>query len=182
MTRRGKILIAHPKLPLSNPFHKTVIYLYQDDENGSVGVCLNRPSSIPINEISEDKGIIFDTPRNLYRGGPVNQGALVLLHTDEWNSNNTAEAGKGYRISSDNIMLEKMSQGNAPINWRLMSGFSAWAPRQLDAEMNGTFPYKMENRWLTCDADDSIMFEYDGEEQWQEALTRATTQMVDYYF
>ncbi len=182
MTRRGKILISHPRLPLENPFHKTTIYMYQDDENGSVGVCLNRQSNIPINKISHEKGIILDSPQHLYRGGPVNQGALVLLHTDEWNSRNTAEAGKGYRISSDDFMLEKISHGNAPIYWRLMSGFSAWAPRQLDAEMNGTFPYKMENRWLTCDPSDSIMFEYDGEEQWNRALNLATSQMVDNYF
>lgn len=182
MTRRGKILISHPTLPLENPFHKTAIYLYQDDENGTVGVCLNRQSNIPIREIAEDKGVIFDTPMNLHRGGPVNQGALVLLHTDEWQSKNTAEAGKGYRISSDDIMLEKLAQGNTPVYWRLMSGFAAWAPNQLNMEMNGTFPYRTENRWLTCQANDSIVYEYDGEEQWQRCLELATKQMVNYYF
>lgn len=182
MTRRGKILISHPNLPLDNPFHKTAIYLYQDDENGTVGVCLNRQSNIPIKEIAEDKGVIFDTTNTLHRGGPVNQGALVLLHTDEWQSKNTAEAGKGYRITSDDIMLEKLAQGNTPVYWRLMSGFAAWAPNQLNMEINGTFPYKTENRWLTCDANDSIVYEYDGEEQWQRCLEIATKQMVDYYF
>ena len=182
MTRRGKILVSHPNLPLDNPFHKTAIYMYQDDQNGSVGVCLNRQSAIPVRHIAEDKGIIFDTTANLFRGGPVNQSALVLLHTNEWQSKNTAEAGRGYRISSDDIMLEKLAQGNCPVNWRMMSGFSAWAPNQLNMEIQGVFPYRLENRWLTCDANDSIIFEYDGEEQWQQCLSLATKQMVDNYF
>lgn len=183
MSRLGKILIAHPLLRLDNPFHKTIIYMYQDEpKQGSVGVVLNRQSSIPLKEIAEDKGIMWPSQMEcLYRGGPVNQGALVLLHTDDWESQNTALAG-GYRVSSDDFMLEKLANGNVPVYWRLMTGFCAWAPGQLDAEINGSFPYRLENTWLTIPANDSIMFEYSGEEQWSKAVKLATKQMVNQYF
>ena len=157
--------------------------MYQDDPaQGSVGVVLNRQSSITIKDIAYDKGIQWPNQTDsLYRGGPVNQGALVLLHTDEWQSKNTANGGN-YNVSSDDLMMEKIAHGDQPIYFRMMSGFAAWAPGQLDAEINGTFPYKKENQWLTISATDSIMFEYSGEEQWSKAIKLAAKEMVQTYF
>ena len=87
MTRRGKILVSHPKLPLDNPFHKTAIYMYQDDQNGSVGVCLNRQSAIPVRHIAEDKGIIFD------RGVDTNAAFIWDESTDSFVAGTTATDG-----------------------------------------------------------------------------------------
>ena len=164
-------------------FDRSVVYLYEESPQHVAGLVINKPTRTKLQKIFQVKGFkTINISDLVYSGGPVNQGALVLLHTDEWQSKNTAEAGRGYRISSDDLMLEKLSQGNAPIHWRMMSGFSAWAPNQLNMEINGVFPYKLENRWLTCKANDSIIFEYDGEEQWQKCLSLATKQMVDNYF
>jgi|TARA_R110000764_G_scaffold213345_1_gene299729 putative transcriptional regulator len=173
MSRVGKLLIAHPKFPSDSPFTRTVIYVYQDDEvNGTVGVVLNKPSRTSVSIMCDTHDIMYpDTLPMLHLGGPVNMSALLLLHTDEWNSSNTACAGNSYRISSDNHMFLKMSTGNEPIYWRAFSGYVSWQPGQLALE-----------DWLTIDASDALLFECNGEDQWIAALDTCSQQTIDHFF
>ena len=79
-------------------------------------------------------------------------------------------------------MIEKMSMGNMPAMWRMVSGICGWAPGQLHAEINGHQPFKSDKSWLTLQPTDSIMFEYDGEEQWQRAIEMSSKQMINHFF
>jgi putative transcriptional regulator len=184
MSRVGKLLLSHPNFPIESPFARTVIYIYQDDSvNGTTGVVLNKPSRTSVSIMCEQNGVMFpDTQPLLHMGGPVNPTALLLLHTDEWNSSNTAMAGDKYRISSDNHMFLKISSGNEPVYWRAFSGYASWQPGQLDAEINGIVPYTKDTVWLTADANDDIMFEYDHDEQWEAALDLCSQQTIDHFF
>lgn len=183
MTTVGNLLIAHPNLRKANPFHKTVIYVYEHNDNGVMGVVLNRNTEFSIQSLFRSKGHLYNNGiPTLHQGGPVNESALVLLHTDEWHSTNTATAGPGLRVSSDGLMFEKMAMGDEPVLWRLFNGMSAWAPGQLEMELKGQFPYRPENSWLTATANDSIVFEYDGEEQWEQAIELSRTQMINQFF
>jgi len=184
LSKVGKLLIAHPNLPNGNPFKHSVIYIYEDTEhNGTVGVVLNYHSNFTVSDLCKQKGIIFpDGSQNLHKGGPVNEQAILMLHTDEWQSHNTSKAGPGLHISSDNIMFNKIALGDQPAYYRIFAGMSAWQPGQLDMELRGQFPYKPENSWLLADANDSIIFEYDGDKQWQMAVELSSQQMIDQYF
>ena len=183
MSKVGKLLIAHPCLPKGNPFRKSVIYIYEDNKNGTLGVVLNYNSSYSVRELCNQKGILFgDGTKQLHKGGPVNEQAILMLHSDEWQSQNTTEAGKNYRISSDNLMFQKISLGDCPAYYRIFAGMAGWAVGQLDMELKGQFPYKPENSWLTADANDSILFDYDGDEQWHKAVSLSSKQMINQYF
>ena len=183
MNHLGKLLIANPKMDPSNPFFKTVIYIYQDNHHGTVGCVLNRASQHTVEEVCNDKGIGYSgSNRNMYHGGPMGPTSLVLLHSDEWYSGNTVYAGVGYSVSSDDQMLEKLSIGDYPGYWRLFVGMSVWKPGQLYKELEGSFPYTEQNKWLTVDAKDEVIFNYDGEKQWEEALNLVGQQMFDKYF
>lgn len=171
-------------MPDTNPFAKSVIYIYADDPvQGTTGVVLNKPTDSTVQDICYDHKVTYPSraPR-VHLGGPVNKTAIVLLHTDDWNSQNTAIAGNNLLISSDKLMFLKMSQGNEPIYWRMMVGLSSWAPDQLDMEIAGQFPYDKTHKWLTAEANEDIIFGYDGEEQWNKALDLCSQQMIDYYF
>jgi putative transcriptional regulator len=183
MNKIGKLLIAHPNVEAENIFAKTVIYVYQDDsEQGSLGVILNKPSRFRITDIAAEKNIVFgDTTKKVYHGGPVNPQALVLLHSDDWYSTNTVGAGNNLCVSSDNNMLEKISNGDEPAYWRLFGGMCGWAPGQLEAELSGQWPYRPENSWLTADANDSLIYDYDGKSQWTNLVEISSQQMFDKY-
>ena len=183
MSRVGKILIAHPNLPESTAFYRTVIYIYQDNHAGTVGLVLNRPSDFTVQELCLDKGIDYSaTNRLMYLGGPVSKTSLVLLHSDDWHSGNTVSAGPGLLVSSDDQMLERLAMGDYPAYWRIFAGISAWTPQQLDLELSGEFPYRPENSWLIANANDSILFDYDGDKQWKQAVELCCNQMFDRYF
>jgi len=182
MNFTGQVLIAHPNLQ-SPFFRKTVIYVIEHNiGQGCQGIVLNKPSKFPVSKIFRNKGLELDAGDvlTIHKGGPINEKAVSLFHTGEWTSTNTYPVGK-YSISSDDFMIEKMANGDAPIYWRMFGGVAGWGPGQLEAEMEGNLPGGGKS-WLTIPANDSILFEYDGDEQWQKAVECASQLMIDQYF
>jgi putative transcriptional regulator len=172
---QGKLLVAHPML--DEYFHRTVILIYQDDpKNGTVGLVLNKPTKITVSDVIADRGIAYGGTEHVYRGGPVNETAILMLHEDNWYSSNTIHVSRGLSISSDDIMMEKLAMGNQPLAWRMCMGVAGWHPGQLQKELNSKYG------WLTCDADSSIVFAKDGERQWNQALQKCANQTIDSYF
>ncbi len=142
---------------------------------------LNKPQGT-VSRFCAQNGIMFpDTHPTMHEGGPLNQAALILLHSDDWASSNTVDITKGLKISSDSHMFLKMSTGNEPIYWRAFFGLCAWRPWQLDKELEGKFPY-VKNMWLLADATDDVIFNYDGEDQWIKAVDLCSQQTIDYFF
>lgn len=184
MSRIGKCLVAHPNLTSDNWFYRTVIYIYEDNERvGTLGLCLNVPTTATVKAVLHSKGILYpEGTTQVHKGGPVNEHALFLLHTDEWSTGNTIQAGHGYLISSHEQMLEKIAMGDEPAYWRMVAGLCGWTPGQLDAELRGEPPYTSEHSWLICDATDELLFLYDAEEQWQKAVEMSSSQLFDQYF
>jgi len=139
-----------------------------------------------VQEFFKDKGqpLDFHQEQDQYVrcGGPVNTQAISMIHDDEWYSSNTYLLQRGLAVSSDEFMVDKMSTGNTPQRFRFFNGLSSWGPGQLRAEMNGTFPYRTSNGWLTMPANRAIVFEYDGEKQWEKALELCTKKLVDTWF
>ena len=181
--RTGTLLIAHPNLPQENPFRRSVIYIHNETDEGTSGLVLNKNTGFPIKNICKERGILYPNGIDkVFAGGPVQQQALILLHTNEWVSANTKPCENGLAVSSDVTMFERLSLGQVPAYWRMFTGFCGWGQGQLDAELNGSFPYKPENSWLTAKANDDIIFKYEGEEQWQQAMKLSSRQMIDSFF
>jgi len=179
----GKILIAHPGMPKDNPFYKSVVYIYQDTPNGTIGVIINKVSRYTVQDICADKKIVFlDNNAHVYHGGPVNPNALVLLHSSEWHSANTISAGHGMHVSSDNEMLIKIAKGHPPKSWRLFGGMSMWQPGQLAAEMAGSWPYRIENSWCVAEVPSDFILDLHHSKQWQLAMDISSHQLFDKYF
>jgi len=177
----GKILVAHPNLE-SSFFKKSLIFVFEDvDRQGSQGVILNKPTEFPISQLFNSKGYDVDYNDVVHKGGPINAKAVSLFHTGEWQSTNTFPVGN-YSLSSDEFMIEKMSTGNTPKGWRVTAGICGWGPGQLQAEVEGSLPHTKNKNWLTIPTTDRILFDVDGEEQWQLGLEIASQQMVDQYF
>lgn len=155
--------------------------MYADNHTeGTKGIVLNMPSVLTIHELCQQRDIEFrDQETRVYQGGPVAGDAVIMLHTDEWQSANTTTAGARYRMSSDYLMFEKIANFDEPAYWRVFAGIASWAPGQLDMELNADFPYTQKNSWLTAEATDDILFAADGYEQWDLAIELASKQLFD---
>jgi len=184
MYKQGLILISHPNLPKTSPFYKSVIYIVNDNEVGTQGVILNKPADYKVNDFVAARGFsgFPNTEKKMRFGGPLSTKTVFMLHTDDFESSSSSIAGKGLMISSDDFMLEKMSWGQQPSAWRIAVGMCGWQPGQLDMELAGKPPYRKENSWLTAEANDNIIYNYDGIEQWEKASELSSQQMINSYF
>jgi putative transcriptional regulator len=170
----GRLLVAHPKLT-EGAFAYSVIYVYQDNASGTVGIVLNKPTSWKVKEFLASKDFDYLGSQVIYKGGPVNEQAIVMLHDDNWYSSNTMPVGANLAISSDLLMLEKISMDNTPSQWRLFAGVAAWAPGQLEREIRSPIG------WQIATPDKSIVFDKDGERQWNKAIQLCSQQLIDQY-
>lgn len=174
MIKPGQILVAHPELK-SNFFSNSVVLLTEYTARGHTGIVVNKSSSISMIDIADEKGWSWPYQDSIFRGGPVNPNALIMMHTTEWYSSNTLSVTDLVSISSDNFMTEKMAMGNEPRQWRMIHGLSGWFPGQLDSELD-------RNDWLTAWPSEDILFEYSGEEQWRRCIELCVNQAVDAFF
>jgi putative transcriptional regulator len=175
VSKAGKFLIARPQLT-QGFFARSVVYVYEDSVNGTAGLVVNKSTSGDFADIVLDRG--YEISRGvipIYAGGPVNIRAITMLHTDEWYSQNTMFTGTGLNLSSDNLMIHKLVEGNTPNQFRLFAGASVWAPGQLDSEIN-------RDSWLVSSLPINVVFHNKGDKQWEHCIDLAGQALVSAWF
>ncbi|MBR19802.1 MAG: hypothetical protein CMA64_06615 [Euryarchaeota archaeon] len=175
---KGKLLVAKPHAMRDPYFQKSVVYVYEQQQDVVIGLILNKHTNMTIADINKLRGVGANSGVNapLYRGGPVSEQSLLLLHTTDWSSTNTVMATHGNAVSSDELMLEKIVNNNLPKCWRLMSGMSTWTLQQLQEEV-----YRRKS-WLVVEPNEDIFYGHDGEAQWKASVDLASQRMMETYF
>lgn len=143
----GKLIIATPKLPDPN-FHKSVVLIVQHDDEGALGLILNRPSDRLLAEIwTELTEVECDRQEPIMLGGPVD-GPVMALHGCA--AEGEIDVLPGVHFSSDkDHLLAVVAQREQPV--RVFVGYAGWGPQQLDAEWE-------HGSWLVHDADAESVF------------------------
>ena len=174
----GRLLIAGPVLNNSPIFARSVVYIYEHRDGGEVmGVILNKPSQFRCSSLGLLKDIPFDPQLEetfVHKGGPVNDTSVLLLHTNEWQSTNTLQSGKDLAMTSDMLMIEKLSTGNVPKGWRMFAGMSVWTEDQLANEIK-------QKAWLLAQPNNHSVFDFNEEEQYLKALELCSKQTFSKY-
>ena len=130
-----RLLIAAPDL--SDPeFFRTVVFLIEHDDTGTVGVIVNRPSHTPVGHILPDWQDVMTEPAVVFNGGPVQRdGALGLGRLRA-----SSDAGTGLRAVSGGLALVDLDaeavevSGNAS-SLRVYAGHAGWEVGQLESEI-----------------------------------------------
>jgi len=104
-------------------------------------------------------------PRDLVMiGGPVERERGFVLHTDDYHGEHSIEVGRGLALTATRDILEALAQANGqPRRAVLALGYAGWGAGQLENEIK-------ENVWLTCDADEQLIFDADYAGKWSRAL------------
>lgn len=155
----GKLLIASPKLD-STPFSRSVVYVFQDNEDATVGVILNRPADDQIEQAWE--GMVGALATNVFPsfGGPL-PGPVVALHRDENAAEITLPNGIYTSATEDNIQY-LLSQRDDSV--RVFFGLSGWQQGQLANEVeNGD--------WIATHPSPELLFGHSSD-LWTDALLR----------
>ena len=152
---------------LSDPnFSRTVTYLCEHNEEGAMGLVVNRPLDVTLDEIFKHIGIEVADPAiaaaPVYLGGPVQPDRGFVLHTPigEWESTMRVTDKIGVTTSQD--VLQAMATGNGPQHALVALGYAGWGAGQLEAEI-------IDNAWLSVSADADIIFHLPSEQRWRAA-------------
>jgi putative transcriptional regulator len=175
VSKVGKFLIARPAIN-SGFFKRSVVFVYEDSTQGTVGLNLTTPSNLTLKAVDPEKTVDYSgVDPVIYLGGPVNDRAVMMLHSDDFVSTNTLFTDSGLNVSSDNLMVDKMFAGDWPALFRLTVGASVWAPGQLDYEIN-------QKLWLISEMDHSPVFELSGDDLWNWAIEHVGSRTMARYF
>ncbi len=167
---KNHFLIAMPSLGDPN-FFQTVTYICEHSEEGAMGIVINRPAAITLNDLLPQMGI---TPTQKYmdmvvlEGGPVEPEHGFLIHTPkgEWQSSMAITDEIALTTSLD--ILNSFSASDAapapPEKFIVALGYAGWGPHQLEQEI-------LDNSWLTVPANTEILFDLSFTDRWQAAAT-----------
>jgi putative transcriptional regulator len=158
-------IIAMPGLQDSN-FDHTVTYICEHDENGTFGIIINRMSEITFADIIEHMQIEAppdDSHRqNVYSGGPVQTSRGFILHRPIGDWNSSLKVNTQIALTTSRDLLEAMANKRGPENAIIALGYAGWGPGQLEQELAA-------NAWLSCPAEEQIIFETPTQDRWQAA-------------
>ena len=177
----GQLLVAPPAQD-DEYWGNSVVFLYEQTKQATVGLILNKPSDRTFDELAQHHNLEYNGNEPIYVGGPVNPSALVMLHTDDWTCSNTMQITNTLRISSDRTMLDRLAKGDCPKRWRLFLGMSVWTPEQLEGEMQGQRPWSKKTAWLTAPVDDRLIFDTKSDRMWKRSVELAAQDAVDSFF
>jgi putative transcriptional regulator len=161
----GMLLVATPAL-LDPNFADTVVLLLDVDENGALGVVLNRPSGVPVAEVLAGWGDVVAEPEVLFHGGPVStEGALAVALLRDGD-----DAPVGFREVSGQLGLVDLDTPVELVDGtlqglRIFAGYAGWGAAQLDDEIE-------EGSWYVVPAQAPDVFRVDPAELWRDVLRR----------
>lgn len=149
-SRTGRLLAATPMLGDAN-FRRTVVLVVEDDpDEGTLGVVLNRPSRIPVQQVLEPWTDLVTGPSVLFQGGPVSpESALALAMPrgrDEpigWRSLSGSRLMSRVGLVDLGAPPQLLADGITSL--RVFAGYAGWGAGQLEAEIE-------MGAWLVLDA------------------------------
>lgn len=161
---KNHLLIAMPGLH-DGIFDRTVIVVCEHNEQGAMGVVVNRLLDLNMSEVLKAVDI---TPseemirRPVYWGGPVSPQHGFVLHqpVGEWQS--SLVVSESLALTSSPDILTAIAEHRGPEQFLLTLGYAGWGDGQLEREI-------AENSWLHGPVDPLVLFQLPPGERWQEA-------------
>ena len=159
-------LIAMPAMADPN-FARTLTYIAEHNENGAMGVIVNRPTDMRLATLMERIDIPFEQPAfadlPVYFGGPVQSDRGFVLHrpAGQWHSSLKVTDDIGLTSSRD--VLQALALDGEPAEVLVALGYAGWSAGQLEHELT-------QNAWLTVPADLTIVFDLPPEERLAAAM------------
>ena len=165
---KGQLLVAVPEMNDPN-FTETIIYMVEHDENGAMGLVINRPlAKGPIADLLKGLGAEGEETKGeiiIHYGGPVGSGRAFVLHSDDYADKETSVVGSGLAVTTDVEIVRAIGKGKGPRNSIFALGYSGWGPGQLEAELKA-------GGWFSIPAEQRLIFDGDPATKWDRALAR----------
>ena len=154
--------------PLEDPnFDRTVVYVLEHQEDGALGVVINRPTEETLDAPLDRWSELQATPDSIFLGGPVEPDALIALaFANEPITETTEELSPvSGRIASADLTTDPAFVAGRVGSVRIFRGYAGWGPGQLEGEIES-------GAWLVLDAEADDLFAAQPEHLWRQILRR----------
>ena len=159
----GQLLIAAPTL-LDPNFQRTVVLVTAHDENGAMGIVLNRPADATVDEaLPELTPLVDDGEAIVHVGGPVEQSAVMALA--EFEDPEEAAAIVFGNVGFVQADGDTLLVAAATRRVRIFAGYAGWGAGQLEAELE-------EEAWFVGAPAPDDVFTSSWGGLWSEVLRR----------
>lgn len=159
-------LIAMPAM--ADPyFAKTLVYVAEHNEQGALGVIVNRPLDMSLGSLFEKIEVPLAgegfAQLPVYFGGPVQTDRGFVLHNagGQWQS--TLKVNDKIELTTSKDILQAVGEGSGPSNLLITLGYAGWSEGQLEQELAA-------NAWLSVPATEHILFDLPAEEKLTAAM------------
>ena len=161
----GKLLVVPHDFPDPN-FAESVVLLVHYDEDGVVGVMINRRTHVPGSRVLRELkgGAKYSDP--VFLGGPVETDAvLALLLSKTELSEATHVFGKVYLVSAKDDLENALASGAGSSALRIYLGYCGWTRGQLENEVR-------RGDWYIFDGSEKAVFDSNPDTLWSRMIAR----------
>ncbi|GAA2468955.1 YqgE/AlgH family protein [Streptomyces thermolineatus] len=169
----GRLLVATPALADPN-FDRAVVLLLDHDEEGSLGVVLNRPTPLGVGDVLEPWAGLAGSPQVVFQGGPVSLDSALGLAVVP----GEAQEGDplGWRRVHGAIGLVDLDAPPELLaaelgSLRIFAGYAGWGPGQLEDEVD-------EGAWYVVESEPGDVYSPDPERLWRAVLRRQRSELA----
>lgn len=161
-----QLLIAMPAMADPN-FSRSVTLLCQHNEEGAIGITINRQSDFTFGELLFQLKIPCEneqiTSIAVLEGGPVSRDHGFVLHTPMDGFSSSVLINDDIMVTTSRDVITAIAAGQGPEQFLIALGYAGWGDGQLESEMR-------QNAWLSVPVDASIVFEAALDNRWEQAL------------
>lgn len=161
----SQLLIAMPGMEDPN-FSSTVTLICEHNDDGALGIVINRPLSLNLGGLFEQLDLSDPDPtaasHPVLMGGPVGPERGFVLHQPVQTFENTLAVSSQIQLTLSRDILDAMAAGEGPEKSLVALGYAGWEPGQLENEM-------LANSWLNVSATPDIVFDLPFKDRWNAA-------------
>ncbi len=161
-----QMLIAMPAMADPN-FSRSVTLMCQHNEEGAIGITINRQSGFTLGELLFQLNIPCDSQEIssmiVLEGGPVSPERGFVLHSPFEGYDSSIKINDDIMVTTSRDVLAAIAAGKGPQQFLVALGYAGWGDGQLESEMR-------ENAWLSVPADKGILFESSVQNRWEKAV------------
>lgn len=159
----GKLLVASTDLGDPN-FTKTVVLLVQYDEDGVVGLILNRRSKVSVSRVLKELPAAKGRMDPVYAGGPVGTtDVLALLRSPRPSADAKRVFGDVFLVSTKEAMEKTFASATDADTIHLYLGYSGWTAPQLEHELE-------LGAWYIFQGNAKAVFDFDPDSLWDRLI------------
>ena len=149
-------------------FSETVILVTRLRHKIPIGIIINLPQQLTLDKIHPE--LPEAETLKLFAGGPVNPKQVSYLFKSDEEVHGPLQISEQLYFSNDITLLGKLLSGErSHQGLKVVNGFSAWAPTQLENEVS-------RGDWLIQPIDEDAIFNLPPEKIWPELHHRANIQ------